>query len=175
MEEIIKIPGERVKVLIGDNESTKKMLEKKCNIRIDATPDGEVTLRGDTADVYFSKSVITAIGRGFDPNTAIKLLEADYQLHIFYLKEYLSSENAIKRIKGRVIGEKGRTKAEIESATDSSISVYGNTIAIIGKADSIDYAKEAIERLIRGATHTGVYRYLADVRRRLFEERLRGV
>jgi ribosomal RNA assembly protein len=174
MEEIIKIPAERMKVIIGERGETKRMLEEKCNIRIEIIGDEEIQASGETADVYFSKNIIIAIGRGFNPDIAIRLLKQDYQFELLHLKEYLPTENAIKRIKGRVIGEKGKTRIEIEDATDAKISVYGNTIGIIAKTDGMEYAKEAIEKLIHGANHAGVYRYLAGVRKRLFEERLKS-
>lgn len=174
MEEIVRIPAERVKVLIGEKGKTKEMLEKKCSIKLEIDNEGEVKISGETHDVYFSKDIIIAIGRGFNPRVAIKLLEPDYMFYLLSLKEYLSNENAIKRIKGRIIGENGRMKTEIESVADCRVSVYGNTVAIISKTDSIEYAKEAVEKIIHGAKHASVYRYLADVRKRLFEERLRG-
>ncbi len=174
MEEIVRIPADRVKVLIGEEGRTKSMLEKRCSIELSIEDDGEVRITGETQDVYFSKDIIIAIGRGFNPKVAIKLLEPDYAFYIMSLKEHLHSDNAIKRIKGRIIGENGRMKKEIEAVADCRISVYGNTVAIIGRIDGIEYAKEAIEKIIRGAKHASVYKYLANAKRRLFEERLRG-
>ncbi|MFH1222285.1 MAG: KH domain-containing protein [Candidatus Micrarchaeota archaeon] len=173
MEEVVKIPADRVAVLLGEKGKTKELLEQKCNIKLTVGEEGEVHLIGETADIYFSKDVVLAIGRGFDPDTALRILN-DQQLYIYHLKEYFHSENAITRIKGRIIGEGGKTKTEIEDAADCRISVYGNTVAIIAKADSMEYAKQAIEKLINGAMHLSVYKYLTVVRRKLFEERLRG-
>lgn len=173
-EEIVRIPAERVKVLIGPNGKTKELIEKKCNIKLDINSEGEVVIRGESTDVFFSKDVIIAIGRGFNPQKAMKLINPDYQLYLFHLKEYLSTDKAIKRIKGRVIGENGKMKEEIENATDSYLSIYGNTVGIISKVDSIGYAQEAVEMLIKGAKHASAYNYLARVRRRILESRLKG-
>jgi len=172
MEEIVKIPLERVGIL--KNEKTKKMLENKCGIRIKVDDEGAVHVAGEPADVYFSKNVIAAIGRGFEPKDALLIVEKDYGLYIYHLKDEFGSENSIKRVKGRVIGEKGKTKREIEEATESKISVYGNTIAVLAKPDAMEYARTAIEKILHGAMHSSVYRYLADAKRKLFEERLRG-
>lgn len=174
MEEIVRIPAERVKVLIGEKGKTKEMLQKKCNIKLEIDSEGEVKISGETQEVYFSKDIIIAIGRGFNPRIAVKLLEPDYMFYLLPLKDYLPNENAMMRIKGRIIGENGRMKKEIETVADCKISVYGSTVAVIGKLDGIEYAKEALEKIIRGAKHATVYRYLADARKRLFEERLRG-
>jgi len=174
VEEIVRIPAERVKVLIGEKGKTKEMLQKKCNIKLEIDSEGEVKISGETQEVYFSKDIIIAIGRGFNPRIAVKLLEPDYMFYLLPLKDYLPNENAMMRIKGRIIGENGRMKKEIETVADCKISVYGSTVAVIGKLDGIEYAKEALEKIIRGAKHATVYRYLADARKRLFEERLRG-
>jgi len=173
-KEIVKIPAERVKVLIGPEGKTKKTIEKRCRITLDVGSEGEVTIGGESADIFFSKDVIIAIGRGFNPQKALKLVKLEYQFFLFHLKEYLPTDKAIKRIKGRIIGEKGRMKEEIEQATGSDISVYGNTVGIISKMDSISYAQEAVEMLINGMMHSSVYGYLARAKRRIMEGRLRG-
>jgi|YelNatPaOPRAMG01_1025707.scaffolds.fasta_scaffold01449_11 ribosomal RNA assembly protein len=174
-EEIVRIPAERIGVLVGEGGKNKAMLEKGCNIKLTVTSDGEVTIKGESTDVFFARDVVLAIGRGFEPSIAMALTKHDHALYIFHLKEYLSSDKAITRIKGRVIGENGRMKAEIENATGSFISVYGNTIGVISRIDSLEYAKKAIEMLIGGAKHSTVYAYLAKVKRRIFEERIRGL
>lgn len=174
MAEFIKIPAERVKVLMGRDGSMKKRIEKKCNVSLAVDPEGEVEIEGDPADVFFVRDIIKAIGRGFTPESALKLLGHDFGLYVISLKDYTSSENALTRIKGRVIGEKGKIKAQIEEATDSYLSVYGNTVSIISRIDSMEYAKEAIGMLIDGARHTSVLGYLAKAKRELMESRLKG-
>ncbi|NYZ77412.1 RNA-processing protein [Candidatus Micrarchaeota archaeon] len=174
MEEIVRIPAERVRALMGPGSGTKELIEKKCNVKLSMSTEGEVVINGESADVFFSKDIIIAIGRGFEPSVALKLTKEDYHFHLIHLKEYLSSEKAITRIKGRIIGENGKMKEEMESATESDISIYGNTVAIISKMDSMEYAKEAIELLISGANHSTVYAYLARARRKIFDERLRA-
>jgi ribosomal RNA assembly protein len=170
--EVIKIPLERVKVLIGENGETKNEIEKRCNIKLRLREEGEIEIDGETTDVYFAKDVIKAIGRGFDPSDALKLCDENYVFFLFNLKEYLPTEKAITRIKGRIIGTKGKMKKEIENATESKISVFGNTIGIISKIDTIEYAKEAILKIIDGAEHSSVYTYLAKVRREILGDRL---
>jgi ribosomal RNA assembly protein len=174
MTEIVKIPAERIKILRGDNDSTKELIEKKCNVTLDIDPDGDVEIEGDPTDEFFAKDIVKAIGRGFSPNDALRLAGHDYNLYVIALKEIVGSEKAITRLKGRVIGEKGKIKAEIESATQSAVSVYGNTIGIISKIDTMEYAKEAISMILDGAPHTAVINYLAKARREIMESRLKG-
>ncbi len=173
-EEIVRIPAERVKILLGKDGKTKELIEKKCNIKLKVDSEGEVDMRGESTDIFFSRDVIIAIGRGFNPKKALKLVKPDYHFFLFRLKEYLPTEKAIKRIKGRIIGEDGKMKEEIETATESDLSIYGNTVGIISKLDSIGYAQEAVGMLINGAKHTSVLNYLAKARKRILESRLKG-
>lgn len=170
--DIIRIPAVRVAALIGKDGATKALLEAQCKVALHVSPEGEVELGGEQADIFFAHEVVHAIGRGFEPDYALKLLKEDYQLAVIDLKDYVHSENAIHRIKGRIIGEEGKMKLEIESATDSFLCIYGNTVSIISKLDSIEYAKEALFKLIGGAQHAGVFTYLSGIRRRLMAERL---
>jgi ribosomal RNA assembly protein len=172
--EIIRIPTERVKNLIGEGGDTKKMLEKKCQVKIEVDEEGEVHIEGDAIDEFFAKDVVKAVGRGFRAEDAMKLLAGNYNLLIIDLRDFLSSDKALKRIKARVIGEKGKVKKEIEDATGSVLSIYGHTIGIISRMDSIEYAHAAIVKLLDGAPHSTVIRYLGKVRKKILSERLRN-
>jgi ribosomal RNA assembly protein len=174
MTDFVRIPAERVRVLLGKDDATKKKIESRCKVELIIDPDGEVEIVGDPAEAYFVHEIVKAIGRGFSAETALRLLDNDYGLYIIPLKELISSENAITRLKGRVIGENGKIKYSIEEATDSYVSIYGNTIAIIARIDAMEYAKEAIGMLIDGARHTSVLGYLAKAKREIMESRLKS-
>ena len=135
-----KIPRERIGVLIGPNGKVKDYIEKKVsvNLEIDSeTGDITITLNKDASDpslLFKAKEIVQAIGRGFSPRRAYKLMEDDYCcLTIIDLREIFGrNPSNIKRIKGRVIGKDGRTRRVIEELTEAHISIYGFTIAIIG-------------------------------------------
>lgn len=171
--ELLKIPKERVQFLIGENGKTKKYLEEKGEVKIFVDSEGEIRIEGSEDKTYFAKDVVKAIGRGFNPETAIVLFQPDYQLEIINLKEIVNTENAMTRIKSRVIGEKGKIKSELEAATQSHLSIYGHTIGIISKFDSMEYCKIAIDKIIQGSQHSTVLNYLAKAKRELMETRLR--
>lgn len=173
MTEVVKIPLERVKILIGENGTTKYKIEKKCNVELIIDSEGDVEIKGDAAEVFFAKDIVKAIGRGFSPRDALRLADQDYNLYIIALKEIVGSEKAMTRLKGRVIGERGKIKAEIESATESNLSIYGSTVSIISKIDTMEYAKEAVAMLLEGATHSALLTYLAKTRREIMESRLK--
>lgn len=171
--EIIRIPEERVGVLLGENGKTKETIEEKGKVKLHVKKDGEVSIEGEEDKVYFAKDIVKAIGRGFAPQTALKLSEDDKALIIINLKEYFNTQNSIRRIKARVIGEEGKVKQEIESSTDCDLSIYGHTIGIIGNYDSIEYANEAVMKIIKGSEHSTVFNYLSEARRKIFQERLK--
>ncbi|MBN2478376.1 RNA-processing protein [Candidatus Micrarchaeota archaeon] len=172
--EVINIPKERVAVLIGEKGKTKELIEKNAAVKLKISSEGEVVLSGDEDKVFFAKYVIKAIGRGFSPKTALKLLKEHLVLEIINLKEYVNTDSAVRRIKSRVIGEKGRIKKEMESATECRISVYGHTISIIGPIENIEYAREAIMKIIGGSQHSTVLNYLSKVRREIFKNKIIG-
>lgn len=173
--ELVKIPAERVRVLRGNADETRKMLEEKLKVRISTGSEGEVELNGESIDEFFAKDIIRAIGRGFGINTALKLLEEEYALRIINLREFGRSKKDIIRIKGRIIGERGRTKKIIEEIAEAELSIYGHTVGIIATVETIEIAVNAVSKLIEGAKHSAVYSYLERARRKLKEERARNM
>ena len=172
MESII-IPEERIAVLLGEKGSVKKEIEKRAQIKLTITNENEVNLEGSEENVYFALDLIKAIGRGFSPNKALSLLKENKALIIINLKDYLNSENSIKRIKARIIGEHGKVKKEIERTTECDLSIYGKTVSIIGEYDCIEYAQEAVMKLINGSQHSTLFNYLANVSRKIMQQRLK--
>jgi ribosomal RNA assembly protein len=124
--------------------------------------------------LFKAKEVVLAIGRGFSPIRAYKLLQDEYTTFVIIdLREILGrSQSDIKRIKGRIIGKKGKTRKLIEELTDSYVSIYGYTVAIIGDIEQIEITKEAISMIIKGNQHATVYKYLQRKRHELKKVRL---
>lgn len=172
--EIIRIPEERVGELMGEGGKNKKRIEDNFDVKISVKDEGEVTIEGDGASAFFAKDVVQAIGRGFKIGEAVKLFKGDYLFHVIDLRDQLTTENARKRMKGRVIGEKGKIKKEIEASTDATICVYGHTIAIIAPAEMMEFAKEAVFKILDGAPHTTVLNYLKKVREMKLAIKLKG-
>ncbi len=125
----------------------------------------------DPLAVWKARDIVQAIGRGFSPQRAFTLLDDEVYLRIISLEEYGSTPNQIRRLKGRVIGQGGKTRRNIEELTSTFITIFGNTIGIIGELENQQIALTAIIRLLRGAEHSTVYRYLNDQRRRLKRQR----
>ena len=176
----VKVPRERIGALIGSDGRVKENVEAKLSVelQIDSqTGDVTITLSPTAEDpsvLFRAKEVIIAIGRGFSPERAFKLLHDDTAvLKIIDLRDIVGkSPSEMKRLKGRIIGKEGKTRKIIEELTDASISVHGHTISIIGDADQAEVASEAIQMLIRGSQHRTVYGFLHRKRRALKKKRM---
>ena len=163
----LKIPKERVAVLIGKKGDIKRHLQKLTKTRLNVdSKEGDVTISGEDAlNLFNTKELIKAIGRGFNPEIAQLLLKQDYALEIFNLADFAANRNVLKRIKGRVIGAGGKTREIIENITGVYISVYGKTISIIGEMQALTNARRAVEMLLRGSQHSKVYQWLEKQRK----------
>ncbi|MCX6772293.1 MAG: KH domain-containing protein [Candidatus Micrarchaeota archaeon] len=171
--QIIKIPSERVKALLGDSGETKDYLEQRMNVTITVDSDGGVIISGEPLDEFIGKDIIRAIGRGFEPAIALKLLNDSYGLRVIDLRDYVSSRDGLARIKGRVIGEKGRTKEIINEEVGAQVAVWGHTVAVISDLETLDYATNALFKIIEGSPHANVYAYLEKCRRRIKQEEVK--
>jgi ribosomal RNA assembly protein len=65
----------------------------------------------------------------------------------------------------RLIGREGRTRRIIEETTNTYVSIYGDTVAIIGEEEDVRAAEEAVIDLINGAPHSAVYKKLNEYAR----------
>jgi ribosomal RNA assembly protein len=169
----IRIPKNRIAVLIGPNGAIKRELEKitQTAITIDSS-DGLVVVESteetkDPLAVWKARDIAQAIGRGFSPQRAFALLDDDVYLRLINLEEFGSTPNQIRRLKGRVIGQGGKTRRNIEELTETFVAVMGNTIGVIGEVENQQIAVNAIVRLLRGAEHSTINRYLNTQRRQL--------
>src|SRR3989344_5434245 len=154
----LKIPKERIAVLIGENGKTKKEIEEATQSKLDITKDGEVTIIGsDGLLLYTTREIVRAVARGFNPKIALLLLKTDYALEIIEIKDVAGKNKAtFQRIKGRVIGKEGKSRMEIERLTDTHISVFGKTVAIIGESAHALLARKALAMIIEGSMHNTV-------------------
>jgi len=171
----LKVPQERVAVLIGKNGEVKKTIEAdtKTQIKVDSL-EGDIFIYGDDAlGLYTAREVVRSIGRGFNPEIAKLLLKQDYVFEYISLSEYTGkSKNTMLRLKGRVIGKEGRSRKLIEELSESYVSVYGKSVSIIGTAETAALAKRAVEALLSGSTHASVYKWLERKRREMKRKRV---
>jgi len=172
----LKIPKERIAVLIGVNGEVKKDIENSTNTKLDIdSKEGDVFISGkDAISLYKTREIVKAIGRGFNPDIAKFLLKTDYVLEIIDIEDYVSGKKHVKRVKGRLIGTKGKARRTIESLTDCKISIYGRTVSIIGNVENISLARKAIKKLLKGSKHGNIYKRLEKRKKEKIKEELEG-
>lgn len=158
----LKIPKDRIAVIIGPKGATKKELQEQTRTKINVdSKEGDVQLIGrDSLALFALREVIKAIGRGFNPEIATLLLKQDYVLEVVDITEYNRQKTHIQRLRGRVIGADGKARVTLERLTETFIVVYGKTISIIGNTERSLLARRAVETLLEGSTHASVYKWL---------------
>jgi len=173
MTQLIKIPAERVGVLVGKGGETKDLIEKRTGVKLTIdSEEGDVeidhTHASDPSMAIVVGNIVMAIGRGFSPSKALKLLENDCYLQIYDIRDYVGrTVEHVSRMRARVIGTKGRTREIFEEITGADVSVYGNTVAIIGTSLQVEIAGKGMEMLLSGSEHAAVYHYLEGRRAQL--------
>ena len=174
----LKIPRDRIGVLIGPKGKAKKRIENffKVILEIDSESGAvEIILTPEAQDItviFIVKNIVQAIGRGFSPVRAEILSREDYDLNIIDLRDYVGdSRNALSRVKGRIIGKDGKSRSILEELTETRVSVYGYSVGIIGHVESLDVAREAILMLVKGSFHKTVWNYLYAYRRKMKKDR----
>jgi ribosomal RNA assembly protein len=171
MEEDVKIPEERIAVLIGENGVVKRKIarETKTTITVDSHT-GDVLLEGEGESFFVARDIVKAIGRDFSPERAFNLLKEGYLLKIIEIPEFTGKNaSAQKARRGRVIGRRGEARKEIEKKTNSFISVHGKTVAIIAKVADLEKAIEAVKILLQGSSHETMENFLERKGKTRFE------
>ncbi len=162
----LKVPMDRVGVLIGHNGQTKKEIEETCSVTLNIdSKQGEVVINEekeeDPLKLIKVENIIKAIGRGFSPENAFALMNDESDFFVFDLREYAGKkENHIRRLKSRVIGKEGKTRKVLEDLTDSKISIYGHTVSIISGMMRMNILKKAVDMILTGSKQATVYRFV---------------
>ena len=172
----LKIPKERIAVLIGTEGQTRDLIEKNTDTKITVNShEGDVHVEGaDAIRLFTSREIIKAIGRGFNPEIALQLNKSDYCFELISIMDFAKTKKDVIRLKGRVIGSEGKSRKAIETLCEVSISVYGKTVGIIGEAQRVGIARRAIESLLSGSPHANVYKWLEKQRRDIKKIELLG-
>jgi ribosomal RNA assembly protein len=176
----VRIPKERVGVLVGPDGKTKQYIEDRLNVALQINSEaGDVTIlipenAEDPSVLFRARDVVTAIGRGFAPQHAFRLIrDEDTVFDVIDLRAIFGrSESDIKRVKGRIIGMEGKTRKLIEELSGADVVVYGHTVGIIGTFEQANIGRTAVQMLIDGCQHHSVYKYLAKKRHEMKKQEL---
>ncbi len=160
----IKIPEERIGVLVGPGGSMKSLIEEKTKTELVIDSEtGTVSIASaeDPLQAMRVMDLVRAIGRGFSPERALVLLDDEMlMLDVLDLSKMVGTKSDMARIKGRIIGKDGKTREIMERLSGAKVSVYGKTVALLGYPEQIRVARAAIEMLMEGAPHGNVYSFL---------------
>lgn len=166
MTRVVRLPQDRLGALIGPGGVVKANIERRAKVRLNIDSDtGDVeieeTKKTDPLRVLQVEEVVRAIGRGFSPENAASLFQDEVYLALLDIRDYAGHrESRQRQIRGRVIGEGGRTRRMLEDLTGCKVAVQGNTVGIIGDGQSIETAKRGIDMLLAGSEHSSVYGFL---------------
>lgn len=156
--------------------------EGSVKTKLEATYGAKLTIDGSTGDIEIKfdpsivervtveklKNILVAIGRGFSPSRAMSLSDDDMYLESIDLHELVGEEpRNLERIKGRIIGEKGKAWKTVEQLTGTFLSIQGRYVTIIGGPEGLEAAKSAIKMFAEGKQHKTVYGYLEKFRKEL--------
>jgi ribosomal RNA assembly protein len=160
----VKIPQDRIGVLIGDGGETLRRIEQAAEVRLDVdSENGSVAIEktGDPLRGMKGPQIVRAIGRGFKPDEALTLLDDDMRMYeSIDIERAARNDNDLRRKKGRLIGENGRTRELMEELTGASVVIYGSTFGVIGQPKEVEIARSAAEMILDGAPHGTVYSFL---------------
>jgi ribosomal RNA assembly protein len=162
----VKIPQDRIGVLIGEGGATLREIEDRSEVRLDVDSEtGQVKVEqtGDPLTALKGPDIVKAIGRGFAPEEAMRLLDDEMMMFdIIDIDAAARNRNDLQRHKGRLIGEDGRTRELMEELSGASVVIYGSTLGIIGGPEQVDTVREAAQMIIEGAPHGTVYSFLEE-------------
>jgi len=160
----VKIPQDRIGVLIGEGGETMREIEDRAEVRLDIdSEDGSVKVDsvGDPVTALKGPDIVKAIGRGFAPEAALSLLDDEMMMfELIDIEDATRNRKDLRRQKGRLIGEDGRTRELMEELTGADVVIYGSTLGVIGGPEQVEAVREAVEMILDGAPHGSVYSFL---------------
>jgi len=176
----VRIPKERVGVLIGPEGKVKRDVEERLKVKLEIESEAggvEINLDEKATDpsvLFRAKDVVTAVGRGFSPDQAFRLIRnEDVVFDFIDLRAIFGrSDSDIRRVKSRIIGMNGKTRRTIEELTEADVVVYGHTVGFIGTFEQVDIARNAVQMIIQGSEHHSVYNFLQKKRRDIKKQQL---
>jgi len=145
----VKVPQDRLGVLIGEGGETMREIERRAEVRLDIDSEsGSVAIDAVGAPVtgLVAPDIVRAIGRGFRPDAALSLLDDDMRMFdLIDIDDATRNKNDLQRQKGRLIGEDGRTRELMEELTGATVVIYGTTLGAIGTPQQVDAGDECPE------------------------------
>tara|TARA_Y100000310_G_C20563352_1_gene754203 strand:+ start:230 stop:715 length:486 start_codon:yes stop_codon:yes gene_type:complete len=142
----------------------KKELEDKLKVKISVNGN-DVTITGKELNEYFASRVLEAIDYPFLVEDALLLKDENFLFEVIDIKSH-TKRTDLGVIKGRIIGRSGKTLKVLSDLTGCEVVVKDNHVAIIGNAENIEHAQQAVISLIKGSKQGNVYGTLERANKR---------
>jgi len=143
-----------------------KEAEKMTNTQViinDKDFTASIISTNDKSDNLKMRDYILCISYGLSEEESKKILEQDSILYIIDLKDILNDREDLRRVMGRIIGEDGKVKQKISEATDVTIHITDSKILLLGNYEDVEYARQAIQKIVDGSPHSVVFKFLDKV------------
>jgi ribosomal RNA assembly protein len=151
-----------MKILPYDENSkaikSKTKLGELLNVKI-SLKKNELTIEGTPEEEYTAEKVLEALMFGFPITVALMIKDEDFSFEILNIKDYTTRKD-LERIRARIIGTEGKTFRTLNQLTECYFEIKGNEIGIIGDAEYIKNAHEAVISIIHGSKQANVYSFL---------------
>lgn len=161
-QEQVFLDLKRLPILIGKEGTTKESIEEKFEVKLTIDSNsGEIIITGDdSAKRYVVNLIIQAIHYGFSPENALLLDDEHNVLDVIDVKRDVKNHARLKVVMGRIIGHEGQTRRLIEEITGCKVTIKDHFVGIVGRYENVQLVHEAVEMLIKGASHKSFYSYL---------------
>lgn len=144
--------------------NNKKKFEKELSIRV-SNKGKNIFVSGNPEKEYVAIKVLEAVNVGFSLDKALQLKQEEMMLQILNIKD-LTKRHDLKIIRSRIIGTSGKTLKTLKNLTNCDLSLYENQIGIIGDAEEVEDALQAVTSLVKGSKHGNVYARLETRRKK---------
>lgn len=133
----------------------KKNIEKELNVII-LNKGKLVFIKGNAENEFLTLNVLGAINCGFSLDKSLKLKDEHCMIYTLHIKD-LTRRRDLNIIRGRIIGTKGKTLKTLKQLTHCDFATKDNSVSIIGDADEIEDAIQALKSIVYGSKHGNVY------------------
>jgi ribosomal RNA assembly protein len=146
----------------------KKLIEKDLNLKL--TNRGKnFFVKGKVENEYLGIKVFEAVNHGFSVEEALDLKQEGIIFQTINIKD-LTKRTDLERVRGRIIGTRGKTLNTLKKLTGCNIALSDNHIGIIGSALAIEDAVQALTSLVQGSKQGNVYARLERHKKEKLEE-----
>lgn len=143
---------------ISKIKKNKKLLEKELNVKLSFTGKNGV-VEGNAVAEYLTIKIIEAMNLGFTAKEALLLKDEHFLFEIISIKDHTKRRD-LERIRGRLIGTKGKTKNQLQELSNCFVSIHDSKIGIIGEIKDMEIARQAVISLIKGSKESQIFGFL---------------